>query len=283
METDQRTIMLAHEDAFLSAEPDGERVVLVKPATSGLQTFLRLSATDRETLKTLLTCAWLIRSSGSLSERPALGQLFHLLVGELEADLRFQSPFDIVTWPDRLTLLRDGWRIDQICLYRPLIYYSVFGEAHYLEQFAISLRSLIEFGLYQDSIVILTDHPPQSLARFVPADDIGRIAVLPVGPSDRAGFMAARYFILDWPDAALFQLLLYVDTDTVFDRDVTPMLQAIATSDRIAAPLEMLSALSTSPASGAALLQRDLCSPGFLASFNTGTLGIPNLRAHGSS
>jgi hypothetical protein len=279
--TDQRTIMLAHEGGFLSAEQDSDRVVFVKPATSGLQTFLPLSATDRETLQTLLTCAWLTRSSGSLSERAALGQLFHLLVGELEADLRFQLPLDLATWPDRLTLLRDGWRIDQICLYRPLIYYSVFGEAEYIEQFAISVRSLIEFGRYQGPIVILTDHPPQSLARFVPADDLARIAVLPVGPSDRAGFMAARYFILDWPDAARFQPLLYIDTDTIFDRDVTPMLQAIATSDRIAAPLEMLSALSTSPASGATLLQRDLCSPGFLAGFNTGTLGIPNLRAHG--
>jgi hypothetical protein len=66
-------------------------------------------------------------------------------------------------------------------------------------------------------------------------------------------------------DAVQFQPLLYVDTDIVFDRDVTPMLHAIATSDRIAAPLETLSVLSTSPASGAALLQRDLCSPGFLA------------------
>jgi hypothetical protein len=92
-----------------------------------------------------------------------LGQPFHLLVGELEADLRFQLPFDRATWPDRLTLLRDGWRIDQICLYRPLIYYSVFREAEYIEQFAISLRSLIEFGCYQGPIVVLTDHLPQSL------------------------------------------------------------------------------------------------------------------------
>jgi hypothetical protein len=92
--------------------------------------------------------------------------------------------------------------------------------------------------------------------------------------------MAARYFILDWPDARRFQPLLYVDTDIVFDSDVTPMLRAVATSDRIAAPIEVLTSLAANPASGAALLQRDFCSPGFMAGFNTGTLGIPNLRAH---
>jgi hypothetical protein len=92
--------------------------------------------------------------------------------------------------------------------------------------------------------------------------------------------MTARYLILDVPSAWQFQPILYIDADIVFDRDVAPMLRAIATSDRIAAPFEPFSALSRSPPSGATLLQRDYCSPGDLAGFNTGTLGIPNLRAH---
>jgi hypothetical protein len=121
---------------------------------------------------------------------------------------------------------------------------------------------------------------PATLADFVPADDLARVALLQFQPSDRPGFMAARYLIMEWPDAWRFQPLLYVDTDTVFDRDVTPMLHVVATSDRIAAPIELRSTLSGNPASGAALLQRDFCSPGFMAGFNTGTLGIPNLRAH---
>ena len=76
---------------------------------------------------------------------------------------------------------------------------------------------------------------------------LARVAVLPFKPSDRPGFMAARYLILDWPDAWQFQPLLYIDTDIVFDRDVTPMLHAIAMSDRIAAPIELLSTLSAQP------------------------------------
>ena len=92
--------------------------------------------------------------------------------------------------------------------------------------------------------------------------------------------MVARYLILDWPDAARYQPLLYVDADIVFDRDVTPMLHAIAMSDRIAAPVELMSTLARNASVGAALLQRDFCSPGYMAGFNSGTLGIPNVRAH---
>jgi lipopolysaccharide biosynthesis glycosyltransferase len=92
--------------------------------------------------------------------------------------------------------------------------------------------------------------------------------------------MVARYLILDWPDAWRYQPLLYVDADIVFDRDVTPMLHAIAMSDRIAAPVELMSPLARNPSVGATLLQRDLCSPGYMAGFNSGTLGIPNVRAH---
>ena len=137
------------------------------------------------------------RSGGA----PDDGELFHLHIGDLAADLRFQMPFDLTSWPDRLTLLRDGWRIDQSCLYRPLIYYAAFDSPETLEQFAISVRSLIEFGRYQGPILVLTDQMPQALAGFLPPEDLARVAVLPFQPSDRPGYMAARYFILDWPDA----------------------------------------------------------------------------------
>lgn len=277
---DQRTVTLQHEGAFLAAEPDGGRVTLVKTVAEGLAAFLPLSNTDLDVLRTILSSSWLTRSSGFLAERPSIGQLFHLHVGDLSADLRFQVPFDLTSWPDRLTLLRDRWRIDQICQYRPLVYYSAFSSTETLEQFAISVRSLIEFRNYQGPILALTDQPPAALAEFLPAEDLARVALLPFQPSDRPGFMAARYLILDWPDARRFQPLLYVDTDTVFDRDVTPMLHAIATSDHVAAPIELHSTLSSNPASGATLLQRDFCSPGFMAGCNTGTLGIPNVRAH---
>ena len=149
-----------------------------------------------------------------------------------------------------------------------------------MEQFAISVRSLIQFGRYQGQIVVLTDRASPELARMLPAECKDRVTIIPLQPHDRPGFMVARYLILDWPDAWRYQPLLYVDADIVFDREVTPMLRAIAMSDRIAAPVELMSPLARNPSVGATLLQRDLCSPGYMAGFNSGTLGIPNVHAH---
>jgi hypothetical protein len=277
---DQQTITLGYETAFLSAELEGDRVTLVRTEARDWESFLPVSEVDLDALRQILASSWLIRSSGALIERPTTWRFFNLQLGELMIDLRHQMPFDLASWPHRLTLLRDGWRIEQICQYRPLVYYSVFDRPEIMEQFAISVRSLIQFGRYQGQIVVLTDRASPELARMLPAECKDRVTIIPLQPHDRPGFMVARYLILDWPDAWRYQPLLYVDADIVFDRDVTPMLHAIAMSDRIAAPVELMSPLARNPSVGATLLQRDLCSPGYMAGFNSGTLGIPNVRAH---
>ena len=102
---DQRTVTLRHEAAFLSADPNSDRVTLFRTEAGGMETFLPLSPVDLDALRLILSSSWLIRSSGVLVERPTTGRLFHLHVGDLAADLRFQLPFDLASWPDRLTLL----------------------------------------------------------------------------------------------------------------------------------------------------------------------------------
>ena len=256
-------------------------MTLFRPEAGGWQTFLPLSPADLDALRAILTSSWLTRSSGVLTEHPTTGQLFHLHVGDLSADLRFQLPFDLASWPDRLTLLRDGWRIDQICQYRPLIYYAAFGSPEILEQFAISVRSLIEFGRYQGPIVVLTDQTPEALARYLAGGRPGARCAC-CNSSRATGRASWRRDTSYWTgrmqdDSSRCSMSIPTSCSI---GDVTPMLHAIARSDHIAAPIELLSTLSASPASGATLLQRDFCSPGFMAGFNTGTLGIPNLRAH---
>ena len=93
--------------------------------------------------------------------------------------------------------------------------------------------------------------------------------------------MAARYLIPDWPDARTIPAAALCryrhrirqrrDPDAARSRHVGPH----HGTDRVA-----IAAGRRLPRAGATLLQRDFCSPGFMAGFNTGTLGIPNLRAH---
>jgi hypothetical protein len=104
--------------------------------------------------------------------------------------------------------------------------------------------------------------------------------VLHHDPRDFAGYVAAKYAVLDWLPAAQFQPLLFLDADIICDRSIEPILCALAASDRIAAPIEEFSALQNSPSMGATLLQQDGCSPRFAVGFNCGTLGIPNLATH---
>jgi hypothetical protein len=277
---DQRTLNFYHGNVFLSAALSTGLVEALAPKAEDWEAFLPVSQAVLDALRELLGSSWLVRSTGALVERPAMWRFFNLLLGDIAVDLRYQLPLDLANWPHRLTLLRDGWRIEQLCLYRPLVYYAAFGSPAIMQQFAASVVSLIEFGRYQGHIAVLTDHSQTQLAELLPADVLARLAIVQFKPSDRPGFMTARYLILDLPNAWQFQPILYIDADVVFDRDVAPMLREIAVSDRIAAPFEPFSALRRSPPSGATLLQRDHCSPGDVAGFNTGTLGIPNLRAH---
>jgi hypothetical protein len=276
---DQRTVNFQQGTAFLSALDGSDQVGLFSEAQDW-ESFLPVAQADLDVLREILAARWIVRSSGAFAERPATSQYFDLCLGDLVVDLRYQVPFDLTGWPYRLTLLRDGWRVEQVCRYQPLVYYSTFGSRDALDQLVTSVRSLFEIGRYRGQIAVLTDHAPTDLAALLPTECLAQIQTIPFQPADRPGFLAARYLITDWPDAWRHQPLLYVDTDIVFDNDVTPMLHAVARSERIAAPVELSSPLAHKPSVGAALLQRDGCSPGHMAGFNSGTLGIPNLRDH---
>ncbi len=246
------------------------------------EAFLPLSPADVETLRALPANNWIMRSSGAPAAAKDIrfSAFSELDLGPMKVDLRWQVPFDLSAWPNRLTLLRDGWRIEQICRFRPLVYFAAFGNQAIMRQFALSVRSLVTFGGYDGDIAVLTDHTPEEISALLPAFDRPRVLVLRCDARDRVAFMAARYTIADWADAWQYQPLLYVDTDTIFDADIAPILRAVACSDRISAPVEAMSPMRTSAPAGAGLLQLDDCDPRWRHGFNSGTLGIPNLFEH---
>jgi hypothetical protein len=279
---DSRSLMLSRNGQWMKADADTGTIGLTADGTLEASWFLPVTQSDLAVLGDLQTAQWLVQSA-EVGVPPQSGRLlpgYRLALGVLEIDLRWNLPFDRSEWPHRLPVLVDGWRIDLICRYRPLIYYAACGPAAIMQQFALSLTPLVTAGAYDGAIAVLTDKTPTEIAALVPPGMRAPLVVVPTVARDRMAAMAARLTIGSWRDAWDFQPLLYVDADILFDRPVAPMLQAIARSDLISAPVEHKEQLATSIFVGGGLFKADNCDPGAALGFNSGTLGIPNLQRH---
>jgi hypothetical protein len=277
---DQRCVTLTWQGHLLAAFADGR--IVTGADLPDWEGFLPISSAELEMLRQILANDWIIRSSGALvpSNGVALAHWYTLRLGDLKFDLRDQLPFDAAHWPFRLTVLQDGWRIEQLCLYRPLVYFTVFKAPTVLEQFYVSIRSLLELGRYRGRILLITDRPRDEIVANLPTSVAGQLDLVHLAPNDQAGFVAARFKILDLDWATRFQPVIYTDADVVFDTAIEPMLCAVARSDQLSAPLEPFSPMRSAPCAGSGLIQAEGLSPGFAVGYNFGTVGIPNLPAH---
>jgi len=282
---DHRSLVLTRADQRLMTPPGGDLITLVQGDPGEASRFLAIGRDDLAVLRDLVTAEWLVERAGAAAraERVTLVPGFGLRVGTLDVGLGWTLPFDRSEWPHRLTLMPEAWRIERIYRYRPLIYFTAFGDAAIMRQFALSLASLVTTGGYDGAIVVMTDKSADEIRALVPAGMRATLVVMPTLARDRLGYLAARLTIGRWPDAAAFQPLLYVDTDVIFDRPVTPMLRAIALSDRLSAVVEPTELLDRSEFVGSGLLRADGCSPAAEPGFNFGILGIPNLRQFGAA
>jgi hypothetical protein len=230
---------------------------------------------------------WLT-GKGALIHRGETGlrRGFIFSVGEHAADLRYGPGFSglrlegaahqpILT---ELTLLRDGWKIaGQLRLFRPLIYYAAFGKAEIFEQLRCSLLSLATSGAFAGHIHIISDRPISYIKQFVPPAFMSRLTIQPVAGMDFWDFAFARFRLDQWPQAASFQPILYVDTDIAFDRPVEPLLRDIALSGKICVVSESFSRLDGPDSSGAPLFRLAGVETGDDIAFNSGCQGFPSL------
>ncbi len=278
----RRTLTLSRAGRFLSAQRDVQHIADDRTEALEWENLMPLTPHDLSVLRGVAENAWVVRSSGKVVAKrtSAFRAGFALRAGELSFDLRYQTPFEGSALPYRLRLLRDGWRIDELCLLRPLVVMTAFRTPTILEQMRLSLHSLREMGRFDGHVLLLTDVSPQLLHQRLPGEDVRRMTIITLAASDAVAGAASRYALLDWPEIRRFQPILCVDPDIVFDADITPMLAAIAASDRIAAPVERQSLQRTSPALGLSLLQQDGAQPRLVPGFSTSAMGIPNVLEH---
>ena len=272
---------------YLCAERPGDAVVCNRELASNWESFLLIQPKDLLHLRFLLVNRWLVRSSGHLSNAEMTGQGFGLRLGEIEIDLRGNTPLRTrIGVPDAIAadvpflstwIVRDGWRIEELLLYRPLIYYAAFGPDAYFDQMRLSLESLFQIGRYDGTVLVITDRDAAGVARFTQTDWQQTIVVQRQISNDPMTISAARYSIIDVPDAAGFQPILYVDTDVLFDAEALPLLIAIMSSDRITAVRETHHDVAAVMSLGGGLLAADGCVVGDARGFNSGQLGIPHI------
>jgi hypothetical protein len=284
-----RSIGLVCNGPFTSAQPNG-RIEYNRPVLNAWESFLPLSAADMRRLNHILDHSWTILSSGALvrPEKIKIGHGFQLWFDDLAFDLSYNLPLAAFNEPGAtdlaplsIKLLRDGWRVDEARLYRPMVYSAAFGDPDVIAQLNLCLNSLIKFGLYEGDVHVMTDRPAADILACVPGLDPARLTIQHLEPNDFTGYVASKYLILEHEPAWQAQPLLFVDPDIIFDAPLEPILTKIACLDRIAAPIEDFSPLASAISVGASLVQRDLGDPRLGRGFNAGTLGIPNLAAHG--
>ncbi|MBV8576173.1 MAG: hypothetical protein JOZ58_14200 [Acetobacteraceae bacterium] len=224
---------------YVAAEQDG-RITLSRNERRDWETFLPLSESAFELVEWLSVRSWVTQGKRQLitPEQVRVGAEFRLMLGELSLDLRayVRAGDALLAAPGfqdapSISVLHQGWRAERLFLYKPLIYFGVFGDDAIFQCLEIALASLDRFAAWPGAVLILTDRAPDSIARLIPERFRPRLHIHLCNPGDVLGFTLARYAIGSIPFAHHHQPLLYSDADVVFDGDLTPLMTDILLAD----------------------------------------------------
>jgi hypothetical protein len=276
-----KVLFVRSEDGYLSARPQN-RMDHCVAETKGWERFVPLTYEELIFIKFIRQNKWIVKSTHRIIdyEKIEIGAGPVLNIDDSCVPIAYNLPFDQSNAPFRFVILKDGWKIDEIILFRPLVYYCAFGDENVLGQLFASLRSLAELASYDEHVLVFTDRPRQEICERAPWISQDKLLVKNVDAHDWVGYVAGKYQILDVDEAGGFQPLAYMDPDIVFNAAATTWLIPMAVSERLTAPLESTRSLATAPSVGATLLQLDNEQPRFACGFNCGTIGIPNLAKH---
>lgn len=273
------TWALRRGETLLGPGTDGRLAAMPRTRPTDADSLLLLTPGDLRLLRDILDNAWVRRSTaGRVDEaRIALAFPFLLEIEGARHDLRHHLPFQGARLPHRVNLFRDAWRLDELCLLRPLVTVTCFGEAE-AARLAGFLGSLREAGGFAGHVLVVTERSPEAVFTLLDGSDTRDILVRTM--ADAGGAVArilARYGALDAASLIAFQPILMLDTQVVVERPLAPVLEALALCDRIAAPLAPKVARLHAPLSGLGMLQRDGIDCGAIAAVDPAVLGVPNL------
>jgi len=279
---DQGCVGLRVDDNFL--HPSEAGTVAFEPiSNSNSGSFLYPLTSEHATfLRHFLSNDWRSAANGAIV-RPHVAGLengFMIRIGELEVSLENLLAARDTGDPYQKTIafLYDGWKIDRLVLYRPLVYFTAFGRPDIFACLDLALQSLAEYGEYLGDILVLTDKSPEEFAKLV-AFRSPKLNLVRHQANDFLDFCLARYSLMDWPSSHSFQPILYLDTDVLCVAPIGKILQSVLAAPAMCAVLEH-DLFSLDGYYGANLFRDDpTARPKIPSGLNTGVLGLPNIEA----
>ncbi len=225
---------------FLCAEADST-MSLSRMESGEWEAFFALDDTDLDWLTHVMSHTWLSASRDAVVPRQLVHPVrnFGMQIGDLAIridDFLAANPGDQTA--ESFCFHYDGWKVEQLRIYKPLIYFIAFGKDEIFTSLALTLRSLHEFGHYDGDILLFTDRAPDRLVGIVPPEMQKQVKLSAAPATDIMDYTSIKFRICDLKEAEAYQPLLYLDIDVICDRPIEPMLREIHAASRICVPLE---------------------------------------------
>jgi hypothetical protein len=171
-------------------------------------------------------------------------------------------------------LVYEGWKIEYLRPWRPLVYFCAFGTGEMFQLLHLALDSLFTHGGYSGDVLVLGNEDSRASLGILPGWILARIRFHSVPGTDFLDFTLARYRLCDIINPACFGPVLYLDTDVICDNTILPLLRDVAVSSK---PLALAEGdlLADAGYWGAPFFRQDARSAGarLTGSFSTGVLG----------
>jgi len=228
--------------AYLRILPDGQTDGAATTVDSWEQ-LLPLRQDQLDLVLALLDSGWFVPRGAGVIPRwaVALRPGFRLAAGVIEADLA-GPVFPLVaqttgtaggrTVLRTLDVLYDGWKLERLERFSPLIYFTIFRDAFFLESMQLTVESLERVGRYTGDYLLITDAPEAECRRYF-ADVSPERVHYSHDPAPTLADIAAARRLFDPAIVGRFQPVLYLDADIIADTPVEPMLRDIMHSDEI--------------------------------------------------
>ncbi len=238
---DQRRIGLADGAGFLRMLPDG--TIDANATLDDWERLLPLAQDRLDIVLDLLGSGWFMPRGAQLVRRDEVALLpgLRLRIGAIEADLAATS-FPLVaqdtgtvggrTVVRTLDVLHEGWMIERFERFAPLVYFTIFRDAFFLESMQLTVQSLEQVGRYEGDYLLITDATEEEGRRYFPGVDPARIHYSH-NPAPALADIAAARRLFDPAIVGRFQPVLYLDADIIADAPVERMLCDVMHSDKI--------------------------------------------------